>query len=361
MISNTDIHAWAPVILALQYPGIFYPVLIGLFFAAAGLWWWLHSPFIGNRRHPRARIRAQAVEDRFRKDLSLFFAGSVVVFGIIGTLIQFQANLEREHQQRRAALSAENTKLFDGAVQHLQSKSPISQLGAIFTFSQLIKQEGFYWTTVSELSAFLRDSLINRDTSKQDINRSEIHNAFYVLSERDRVSWTGRQSEPFPLDFSGLNLSGFKFSGLRFWGSDFQNNFSKAFLPGALFEGADLFCANLENAVFRMSSLFGPTEPSELGPKLGRVNFRNTDLGYVKFMKPVNAPTSWLNLDDACFEGAKLDGADISIFGSVLNKAAGLTREQIQTAKIRPAVPNDFQPRVCKEFKTLCPETSVSR
>lgn len=41
-------------------------------------------------------------------------------------------------------------------------------------------------------------------------------------------------------------------------------------------------------------------------------------------MKPKNSVTSWLDVEEACFDGAKLDGADISVID--LKRAAGLTR-----------------------------------
>ena len=223
-------------------------------------------------RHPDNDEKKLAVETPLRKDISIFFGGSVVAFGLIAALIQFQANLEREarqqratraqmqanterdQRQQRATLASENIKLFDKAVGLLNSKSMTPQLGGIYAFSELIKQEGFYWPAVAQLTAFLRQKLlpvgakVGPDTIR---NRFEIFSALHVLSERDKVSWEGRTMEPIPLDLSGLNLSELKFSDLRLWGSSLRyTDLSGAIIPGALLEDADLYCANMEGASF---------------------------------------------------------------------------------------------------------------
>ena len=105
----------------------------------------------------------------------------------------------------------------------------------------------------------------------------------------------------------------------------------------------------------RSSSLHRETAPSEVGPNLGQVNFRGADLRGVKFMKPKNVVTSWLDVLEACFEGAQLDGADISVID--LQKADGLTADQIKSAAAYPPLPANFQKRDCKAYAKLCTNT----
>jgi hypothetical protein len=135
---ETAVHDAAPIVLALTYPGTFYSICLALFVAAAFLWWLLPSL----QKRPSAR-------KGLRTDLSLFYTGSVVAFGIIGTMIQFQSNIQRDQQQQRLALSSENAKRFDGAVKQLQKISDISALSAIYTLAELTKQDGFYWPSIA--------------------------------------------------------------------------------------------------------------------------------------------------------------------------------------------------------------------
>jgi uncharacterized protein YjbI with pentapeptide repeats len=352
MINETNIHAWGPIIFALENPQYFYPILLLIFLIAAGIWWWWPSHKAKNY-FPTDVEKRQTAEASLRKDLSLFYTGSVVAFGIIGALIQFQANIERDHHQQQVTLSAENAKRFDEAVTQLQNK-PLSILGAISTFSELTKQDGFYWAAVSEVQEYLREAIHQGG----DINRTEIHNAFRVLSERGTGNLQNRLSEPFPLDFSGLDLGKFKYSKLKLWGSDFQNsNLSGALLPGAMMESTDFTCANFENSHLEMSYLHEPTGPAELGPKLAQANFRNSSLNDVSFRPDHDDDhkDAYVNTTDTCFEGAHFDGADISHFN--LTNVTGLTRQQIDKSLFHPAIPNGFEYKPCKPFKSLCPAT----
>jgi hypothetical protein len=354
VISDTNVHAWTPIILALEHPEYFYPVFLVVFLIAAGIWWWWPY-YQATRYFPTAAEKRQAAESALRKDLTLFYTGSVVVFGIIGAVIQFQANLERDHRQQRASLSAENAKRFDGAVTQLQSGLPLSTLGGIFALSELMTQEGFYWQTVAEIQEYVRRAIQN---AKGNINTAEIHNALRTLSERDAGFWVNRFSEPFPLDFSGIDLSNLKFSRLKLWGSDFQNtNLSGAELPGAMMEGTEFHCADFENAHLEMSYLHESTDPTELGPNLTRTNFRNAYLFNVRFKPDHNDDRkgTYVDTSDSCFQGANLDGADISHFD--LTNAPGLTREQINKTQFHPVIPEGFQPILCNSFKSLCPTT----
>jgi hypothetical protein len=49
--------------------------------------------------------------------------------------------------------------------------------------------------------------LLREAVPKVDINSIEIHNALYALSERGVGIWSNRFGEPFPLDFSVLDMS----------------------------------------------------------------------------------------------------------------------------------------------------------
>jgi uncharacterized protein YjbI with pentapeptide repeats len=355
MISEADVHAWSPVVLALEHPQYFYPILLLAFCLAAGLWWFLPHFFAG-RSFPRDSKHRQEAESSLRKDISLFYTGSVVVFGVLGAVIQFQANIERDHQQQMAALSAENAKRFDQAVTNLESNSPLANLGAISALTGLMRQNGFYWTSVAELNEFLRQavSVVPKDAT---INRVAILNAFLALSTRDEGIWNNRFHEPFPLDFSRLNLGGLLFSQLRLWGSNFRHtNLSGSYLPGASMEGTDFNCANFEKAQLQRSSLSDDTPPTKLGPKLARANFTGAVLDNVQFITDSNKK---VDIEDTCFAGASLVGADISGFD--LTQVAGLTREQIDKTQFHPAIPPNFEAKSCRPFADLCPSTPSGR
>lgn len=250
-------------------------------------------------------------------------------------------------------MSAQNATRFDNAVTQLKSTDlPLQILGAISIFTDLIKQDGFYWPTVAEVTEYLR--LAARQ--KGDINRPEVINALVLISERD---WLMQSAEPFPLDFSVLDLHNLQFTTLQLWGSNFRDaNLSGAILPGAKLEGADLFCGNLQNAQFQMSSLSKATTPSELGPKLANVNFRNANLSNVVFKPDANGG---VETDGACFEGANLKDADISHLD--LRNVPGMALEQIQMTnkQSRPTVPVNFVKRQCESFSVQCPQTPGSK
>jgi uncharacterized protein YjbI with pentapeptide repeats len=351
MIFDTDVHAWSPVILALQHPGYFYPIGLGFFVVAAILWWWLPE-YASRQKFPTDVEKAQTARTALRSDLTLFYSGSVIVLGIIGAIVQFQANIERDQRQQRLTLASDNGKLFANAVKQLQEKSDLSQLGAIYNLSELMKQEGFYWPSVTQLNEFLRQAV---QTAKGEVNRAEIVNSIYVLSERDNRGGNPmllRDAEPFPLNFFALNLSGLAFSELKMWSANFQNaNLSSTILPGAKLGSGDFSCANFEGANLTPSSLYKGTDPTELGAKLGNANFRKARLANVLFQKDHGV----VNVENACFEGADITNADISGFD--LSKAAGLTKEQIALSGSHPAVPADFKVLSCKSFESLCPST----
>jgi hypothetical protein len=240
MLTETQVHAWSPVIWALQSPQYFYPILGGLFVIAALIWWC--APYFLARR----AFQRQAAEASLRTALTLFYTGSVVALGIVGAVIQFQANLERDFNQQQHTLSADNAKRFNEAVTHLKSAgSPLETLSAVTTFSDLINQNGFYWPTVAEVLVFLRLAV----QQGGDVNRPEIANALQLLSSRD---WNKQGTEPFPLDLSDLDLHNLKFSSLQLWGTDFQNtNLSNAILPGAKLERSGLIMCELAKRTFR--------------------------------------------------------------------------------------------------------------
>jgi uncharacterized protein YjbI with pentapeptide repeats len=354
MIADFDIHAWSPVVLALHYPRTFYIALL-LFFLIAAFAWWFLPHYVITRLIPEDLTHRQATESSVRKDLSLFYAGSVVVFGVIGAIIQFQANVERDYQQRDASLSVQNGELFEKAVTRLDSASALSTLSAISSLTELMRQKGYYWASVSEISEFLRKSI----SQHADLNALDKLNAIRALSTRDAGAWSNRFTEPFPLDFSGLDLTDFRFSQLWLWGSTFRStNLTGSQLPGAKMESTDFECANFERAQLQMSSLFETTDPTEIGPKLNRVNFRHANLSKVIFKTDSN---NRVHVEDACFEGATLDGADLSGFD--LSEPSGLTRSQIEKTSAHPPIPADFDSKVkkCKEFKEICLTTPASK
>jgi len=345
-----------PISFALKYSAIFYGLLFFAIVVIAAIWWLLPI-WYGRRSSPKNLKRRRDAETQLRSNLSIFFSGGVIALGIIGVIIQFQANIERDHRQQRLTLSAENVKRFNESVTQLE-KTPLAALGAISTLSELAKQDGFYWAAISEVHEFLRQAILKGG----DINRAEIRNAFRVLSERDLDTWRNRSTEPSPLDFTTLDLGRLKFSRLRLEGSDFgYTNFSDARLPGADFAGADFRCANFENSHLDPSYLYENTNPTALGPKLEKVNFRNSFLYDVKFRpgNDDNDKSYVLQLTDACFEGAHLDGADISHMD--VTNVSGLTRDQINQAKFPPNNLNDFTFKPCKPFKDLCPTTPGTR
>jgi uncharacterized protein YjbI with pentapeptide repeats len=351
-MNEIEIHSWSPVVWALQHPQYFYPGL-GIIFLLAAITWWCVPYFLSRRSFPDNPSKRQAAETSLRTALTLFYTGSVVALGIIGAVIQFQANLERDFRQQQLALSAENAKRFDNAVERLRSTSaPLQNLSALSAFSNLIKQDGFYWPTVAEVLEYFR--LIVQQGG--DVNRPEISNALWILSTRE---WSKQSTEPFPLDFSGLDLHNLTFSGLQLWGTNFQNtNLSGAILPGAKLEGADLFCADLQNTRFEKSSLFQETAAAELGSKLANVNFRNANLSNVVFKH--NSEGS-VDTTGACFEGAIMDDADISHFD--LQNVSGLTIHQIEATRRenRPVLPPNFTLRNCQPFEEICRNTPHSK
>jgi uncharacterized protein YjbI with pentapeptide repeats len=259
-------------------------------------------------------------------------------------MIQFQSNIQRDQQTQRHALSSENAKRFDSAVKQLREKSDFAALGAIFTLGELSKQDGFYWPSVALINAYLRQET---QVPHADSNRAVIVSSLNMLSQRD---WRYRDGEPSPLDFSSLSLKGLLFSEPRLWGSNFRfTDLSGAILPGAKMEGTDFHCANFEGANFQESSLYNTTGATELGPKLSSANFRNANLSNVIFKRN---EYHFVDVENACFEGATLTGADISGFD--LDKVTGLTPEKIQTAKVRPDVPATYSSKPCQSYRDLC-------
>jgi uncharacterized protein YjbI with pentapeptide repeats len=352
MIFDTDVHAWAPVILALQHPGYFYPIGLCLFVVAAILWWWLPE-YKSQQKFPTDDDKARTARTALRSDLTLFYSGSVIVLGIVGAIVQFQANIERDQRQQRLTLASDNGKLFANAVEQLQKASDLAQLGAIYNLSELMKQEGFYWPSVIQLNEFLRQAV---QAANGNVNRAEIHNSLYVLSERDNrgdgESMMLRDAEPFPLNFSSLNLKGLAFSGLKMWSANFRNtNLSFTFLPGAKLGSGDFECANFEKTNLTPSSLYKGTGATELGAKLRNANFRKARLANVQFQKDHGI----VDVENACFEDADITGADISGFN--LSRAAGLKQEQVVLSGSHPPVPSDFKVLPCKSFESLCPST----
>jgi uncharacterized protein YjbI with pentapeptide repeats len=353
MISTLNVREWSPVLLALEYPQYFYPILI-LGFSVAAVAWWLVPQYSARRWYPTDPANRQAAESSFRRDLSLFYTGSVVVLGILGAVIQFVATLDRNHQQEVDTLSATNSTSFSQAITNLQLDSPLAVLSAISALSALAHQDGFYWGSTVELNELLREAI-----PKRDVNSLEIHNALYVLSQRDAGIWTNRLNEPFPLDFSNLNLSGLKFSSLMLWGSDFRYaNLSGSYLPGTLMEGTDFTCTNFEGANLKMSTLYAPTHASEIGPKLEKANFRHADLSNVQFMGDKNNNLE-MYTTDACFDEATLDGADLSHFD--LTAPSGLAPDKIKRAKSYPPIPAGFNEKPCMPFHDLCPTNPTTK
>jgi uncharacterized protein YjbI with pentapeptide repeats len=284
----------------------------------AALVWWVLPRWAAKKYHD-GTTASKETEVAARTNLTLVYGGAVVVFGIIGAVIQFQSNLERDHLQRRSALSAQNSRRYDAAIAQLEKNTALTKLAGIASLAELTKQEGFYWHAVASLHTFLRREL-DKERPKEGINRAEVTNALLALSERDVGVWNNRFSEPFPLDFSGLNLSGLRFSGLMLWGSDFNHaNLTGVTLPGAKFEGIDFECANLQGADFRRSSLHVATDPTELGPKLMGVNFRHARLNEVVFKRNENYNGGLVNTEDACFEDADLTGShEYDVFHKLL-------------------------------------------
>jgi len=263
-------------------------------------------------------------------------------------MIQYQSNIQRDQQQQRLALSAENAKRFDGAVKQLQKNSDISALGAIYSLGELTKQDGFYWPSVTQLTAYLGHVAREKnssaiETDKDRSNRTEIQHLLHVLSERDKDHWKYRFSEPFPLDLASLSLRDLRFSGLKLWGSNFRRtDFSGSILPGANLAYSDLYCANFESAIFQRGYLHVETDSAKLGPKLSRANFKNANLNGVDFGKDA------VDVEGTCFEKASFNDADINGFN--LTTARGLTRQQVEASKGKPKVPPDFQELSCVCF-----------
>jgi uncharacterized protein YjbI with pentapeptide repeats len=177
----------------------------------------------------------------------------------------------------------------------------------------------------------------------------------FLAPARDVGVWGNRFSEPFPLDFSNLDLSSLAFSNLKLWGSDFQNtNLSNSFLPGAQMEATDFTCANFENAQLGMSTLGVETLPSQIGAKLNGANFHNAHLENVQFIGDGRAKAQ-MHLKDTCFEGAHLHHADITGFD--LTEPSGLTSDQIKSTDKHPSIPRDFEKKPCSAFTDLCKRT----
>jgi len=316
-----------PIALALKHPWIFYSRGLALFFVAAVAWWQLTN-----------RLKSHSARKALRTDLSLFYTGAVVALGIIGAVVQFQSNIERDQRQQRLALSSENAKRFDIVVAQLQKASDSARLGALYSLAELSRQDGFYWPSIVQLTAYLRHVAQGSTT-----NPAEMHHLLYLLSERDEGHWEYRFSEPFPLDLSFLNLKDLKLSGAKLYGMNFRNtDFSGSILPGADLAHSDLACANFENANFYPGYLHATTGAAKLGPKLSFANFRNAWLDGVEFKEGVD-------VEGACFEGARLQGADISGFD--LKKARGLRKSQIESSKGNPRAPADFEELSCSPVK----------
>lgn len=306
-MSAATLDGLGPVSWALLHPTLFYLGLAVVMLAVAALWWLLPPWVAGARYFGTISKRDAAAESEFRRNLTLFLSGGAVALGIIGAIVQFQANIEKDQRQQRAALAAQNTKRFNEVIKQLAEKSPpvAETLAAVLNLSVLMGQDDFYWPATIQLNAFVRE---RANTKDRDINRVDVKSAILAISERN---WTMQKSEPFPLDFRGTDFSGLTFQNLKFWGLDFQGaNFTDSALPGANFSGADLSGANFSGADF-FGLLHGKElQPAKMGAKLEKANFQCADLRGVEIEGEAD-----LNVAGACFNGAKMDS---KAFGKLL-------------------------------------------
>jgi hypothetical protein len=114
MFSTIMVREWSPILIALEYPQYFYPILIGTFLLAAVAWWFFPH-YSASKTYPNKPAKREAAESTFRNDLSIFYGGAVVVFGVIGGVIQFGAGIVRDHEQAVSTLAATNVKNFNQA------------------------------------------------------------------------------------------------------------------------------------------------------------------------------------------------------------------------------------------------------
>ena len=239
-----------------------------------------------------------------------------------------------------------------GATDDLGNETLEIRLGGLFALEQIARSSGqHHWPVMEILLSYLRTNAPLRASAGNDlatpelsaqgeyIPRVDVQAALAILARRDRTrdvdqlifrEWDLQGAQLFGAHlenalFVGTNLEGAYLRAAHLEGATFSSvNLTRATLQNAHLRGAsgdatNFTFANLQGADLRDLRLANPWDPAAMvtGFGLYRANLRGADLR--------GANLWYANLEEANLEGARLEGADFT-------HAAGLTQAQVDTA-----------------------------
>ena len=227
---------------------------------------------------------------------------------------------------------------YQKGVELLCSEALSARIGGIYTLEQLAKNDPptYHIPIMSMFSVFVRNSLINNE---QKGPPEDVCTILEVIGRRSSKQHEIESERNYTINLKGARLCGWKhYVPFRVPKPDFSNvDFSYADLSQA-----DISLVKLVRSRFVGANLLGA---KLFGADLSHAHFFDTDLS--------DAVLARANLSEVSFSCVKL-------FGTSLEKADGLTQEQLKFAQIdpqRPPVLTDTVDVITKQPITVPPQS----
>jgi hypothetical protein len=265
-------------------------------------------------------------ENEARKTLAQIIGGLFVLVGAGLTLrsLQLAERSQSQNQQNaeatlRITQEGQITDRFTNAITQLGDKNLIICLGGIYALERIARDsQKDYWPIMEILTTYVRENAKVKPGQPAElledrpVPKPEIQAAITVLGRREKRYEKANQILDLHLtDLRGASMDGGDFSRADFTGANLDYvmgdnaNFSEAVFQHGTLRRASLIQANLAGARLNHANLF-------------ECNLGLANLGRAMFINAV--------LTGAAFDSAKFSG-------TYLNRAIGLTREQVNSAE----------------------------
>jgi uncharacterized protein YjbI with pentapeptide repeats len=265
-------------------------------------------------------------ENEARKTLAQIIGGLFVLVGAGLTLrsLKLAERSQRENQQNAEetlliSLEGQITDRFTKAVAQLGSETPVVRLGGIYALERIARDSPRdYWAIMEILTTHVRETAKLLSNQPVELLESpptpkpEIQAIITALGRREK-----RYEKPN--QFLDLRLADLR--GASMEGGDFNRaDFTGASLDYVMGDNANFSEAVFQHGTLRRASLI---QANLAGARLNYANLLECNLGLADLSRAM-----FIN---AVLTGAAFDNTKLS--GTYLNRAIGLTREQVSSAE----------------------------
>jgi hypothetical protein len=277
-------------------------------------------------------------ENEARKTLAQIIGGLFVLVGAWLTLrsLQLAERSQRQSQQNaeetlRITQEGQITDRFTNAITQLGDQNLVIRLGGIYAIERIARDsQKDYWPIIEILTTYIRENAKMKPGELAELlelppsPKPEIQAAITVLGRREKTYEKANQFLDLRLtDLRGVSMEGGDFSRADFTGAN---------LDYVMGDNANLSEAVFQHSTLRRASLI---QANLAGARLNNANLLECNLGLADLTRAM-----FIN---AALTGAAFDGTKLA--GTYLNRAIGLTREQVNSAEQgeRSWLPPHFQ------------------